>query len=633
MNFKEKQQKLKEGNPFYGLKSLLSLIHEEKNVSPYILNAWNESKSDKEKRELFNIIMFNIGSVDRSNNVFRKNKIENGGKSINDQWIVYLRFLLKNNVAQFVEFLKYQPEIGCSLFFEFVSPREFMYYQIKTQPKTKRVIGSWGLLKEIIDNKDESIYNTLLDTIENYIRNGSEFQKWQMAKMIHTPKYSKRQKKNKEGNIVEGGRPLQKETKDKFDAYETLCDDISKRMDWYVIDYGNNKKYTGFLEWRREFIKNTEYVLFSSKNISKKDQTEFLEWLNTLPAGSRYRVKRRLSNPANEVKYKTLKQWFNVWEEYKKEKQKEVRILEEKAKTVGLDADEKVQLHKANKEAKVNTGADTVGKHALEFLSGRTDDVTTDALVKKSKLDVPVLLCVDISGSMGWSVSINNVNYYPRDAARLISTMIMLKNPPSHRNLLITFGSEATCYTDNAQGTYKQNRFMTGKNVAVKTLVDTTKTFMENYNNLSNIIGSSGGGTNVAIIADKIKEWVKNDDGISESVKTEQLAEYQIILIVSDNEFNNSSTQQSSLLQFKQKLYQYFGWNGVIAIWDTAVTSNNKSSYFENIDNVVHITGTDPNVLNQLFSKLSDIDIIDVYTILKSIYESNRWNLIKQYTV
>ena len=637
MNLKQKQDELRKENPFYGLKGLFSLVHNEKNVSPYLNEAWNESKDDKERRELFNIIMFNIGSVDRPNNVYRKNKVDNGGKSLNDQWLVYLKFLLKNNVKQFIEFLKFRPEVGCSLFFEFVSPREFMYYQIRTTPKTKKVIGSWGLLKEIIDNNDKSIYETLLDTIENYIRNGSEFQRWQMAKMIHTPKYSQRQKKDKEGKIVEGGRQLQKETRDKFHVYETLCEDISKRMEWYVIDYDNNKKYTGLLEWRKEFIKNTEYVLFSTRNISKKDQTEFLEWLNILPAGSRYRVKRRINNPVSGIKWKTLKEWFDAWETFKKNAQAQTRVLEEKAKTVGLNEDEKVELAKVKKDAKVTTGADTIGKHATDFLENigenKVDTVTIDALIAKSKSDVAVLLDVDISGSMGMSGMIRGKSYFPRDAARLISTTVMLNNPPSHRDLMFTFGDYTNCYTNNSKGIMKSNRFMEGKSVVIENLVDPTKTFMENYRNMSNIIGSNGGSTNVAGLADKLKEWVDASDGISKSTKIEQILGYQVILIVSDNEFNNNSTQQSSLMSVKHKLLQYFGWNGVIVVWDTAIDSKNKSHYFDNMENVVHVAGTDPNILDQIFGKISDVDIIDIYTILNSMYKNTRYNLVRQFTI
>ena len=152
--------------------------------------------------------------------------------------------------------------------------------------------------------------------------------------MIHTPKTSKRQKRNKQGEIVEGGRPLQKETKDKFFLYESICDDISKEMDWYVIDYGHNKRYTGLIEWRKEYIDDSEFVLFSNKKILDFDKEQFIKWLQQLPAGARMRVKKRLYNPEKEDKwvnkYGNLKDFFIAWENLKLDAQSKERELKEK---------------------------------------------------------------------------------------------------------------------------------------------------------------------------------------------------------------------------------------------------------------------------------------------------------------
>lgn len=632
----QKKAVLKESNPFYGCKDLFALYKNEQTADQYLRKAWEECKDNKQFKELFHIINFNIGSVNRSHNIFKKSKVDDGGKSINHQWIKYLMYLLNNDVEQFIVYLKYNPVLKCSLFFEFVSPREFLYYQIKTSPKTKNIIGTWGLLKTIINHANPLVYQTLLDTVESYIRHGNEFQKWQMAKMIHVPKFSKRQKRNKEGTIVAGGRELQKQTKDKFDVYETLCDDISKRLEWYVIDYGNNKRYVGFINWRKEYIANTEYVLFSTKKITEKDKTEFLQWLTIQPAGSRYRTKRRLFNPNNEDKWtnrygQNLKELFELWEEYKKDAQAKTRVLEEKERTQGLTDDEKRELAKVKKDAKVTTGALGLSDYIYDFMKGKTDDVTVDAIVGKTKSELPILINVDCSGSMegGWSSGFIR----PVDMARLITTITMLNNPASFSNLLFTFGSVSHCYTDYSTGIEKNNRFMQGKIVKVERIIDRTKTFMENYNNICKFVTANEGSTNISGFAEKVKEWVDTNDGLDKNVKIEQLLQYQVILVISDSEFNNRNNQAKSLLDVKQKLNQWFGWNGVIVVWDIDVDNKNKSDYFDNIDNVIHITGTDPTTLDQIFTKITDVDIVDIYTPLKSLYMNNRYDVIKQYVL
>ena len=126
-------------NPFYGKKNLFALYQNERALPKLIYDAYDECKNDSQLRKLFHIINFDKGNVNRSHNVFRKNKVDDGGKSDNESWINYLRFLLSNDINQFIKFLEYNSVLKCSLFFEYVSPREFMYYQIKTTKKSKKI--------------------------------------------------------------------------------------------------------------------------------------------------------------------------------------------------------------------------------------------------------------------------------------------------------------------------------------------------------------------------------------------------------------------------------------------------------------------------------------------------------------
>jgi len=629
----DRKTRLIEQNQFYGKKDIFALYQNERATIQLMDNAYNECKDDNILKQLFHIINFDKGSINRTHNIFKKSKVDDGGKANNENWLIYLRWLLKRDVNQFIEFLKYNPALKCSLFFEYVSPREFMYYQVKTNKRTKIISGFWGLLKDIHDHTNQLVYKTLVNTIVSYIRFGSEFQKWQIAKMIHTPKYSKRQKRGRDGNIIEGGRALQKETKDKFFLYESLCDDVSKEMDWYVIDYGNNKRYTGLIEWRRDYISDTEFVLFSNKKILEFDKEQFMKWLQQLPAGARMRVKKRLYNPEKEDKwtnkYGNLKDFFDAWNNMKLDAQLKERQLLEKERMQGLNDDEKRELAKVKKDAKVNTGALTLYDYINEFVNGKTDDVTVDAIVSKVNFDLEVLVISDSSGSMKFSGG------RPLIIARLLTTLAMLKNKHSYSNVLFTFGSQAYVFSDGAEGLNRTNRFMQGQSVKINKLIDRTDTFINNYKKISTLITGDDGSTNISGVAQKIKEWVDEIPELKQ-IRQEQLSEYQAFLVVSDGDLNNSYSAASSITDMQMKMKQWFGWDGIIIIWDVTRNDNekiNKSGYFDNIENVVHITTYDASTINQIFTKINDIDIIDVYTPLKSLYYSTRYDVIKNYVI
>ena len=161
------------------------------------------------------------------------------------------------------------------------------------------------------------------------------------------------------------------------------------------------------------------------------------------------------------------------------------------------------------------------------------------------------------------------------------------------------------------------------------------KTFMDNYKNISKFITGNDGSTNISGIATKIKEWV-NDISEYSNIRKEQLMNYQAFILVSDSDLNNSSSAAASLRDMQMKMKQWFGWEGIIIIWDVTRNDNqkiNKSGYFDNIENVIHITTYDASTINQIFTKISDIDIIDIYTPLKSLYLSTRYDLIKNYVI
>lgn len=608
-------KKLVSENPFYGLSMLKALLHNKNNMAQYLANAWNEAKSNIMFRQLFHLICFSVGDIDRQHNIFGKQKVESDGQGLNQQWIMYLQFLLKTDVKQFVQFLP--------LIVEYVGLKELTTLQIKTQRKTKKIIGSYGLLTSIMAN--EVAYSALLNLLSDYSNSNNPFKRMLVAKFVKIPRYSKR----KATKLGTEKRSLQPETVKKMNAYNRLLLDLSAKMGWEVHNASSNINFVGYRNFQKQYNQDQEYVLFSTGRINDFDQEQFLRWLNTTPAGARYRVKRRLfdkdGNPIQ--KWGKLASWFTEWDKLKQQAQAEKRNLEAKAATTVLSDEEKVRLQKVTKDAKVTTGGFNLFDFMNDFVDRKVDNTTVNALVDKVVFDVPVLPIVDISTSMSGR---------PIIIARLAAALALMKNPDKFTNVLFGFGSAAYCFTDKSEGRKSPNQFMVGQSVKIDKLVDRTATLSENFNNLAPIVNANYGSTDLSGVAERVRKWTEEaEDSVEKAHRIEQLQQYRVVLVISDGDLNNKPTQAQSMSSFVMKMKQYFGWEPVIVLWEIprAGDSMNKSGYFDDIQNVIHVTTWNMSTINNIFTKIHDMDVIDTYTELKSMYQHERYKLVKENTL
>lgn len=608
-------KKLVSENPFYGLSMLKALLHNKNSMGQYLANAWNEAKSNIIFRQLFHLICFSVGDIDRQHNIFGKQKVESDGQGLNEQWIMYLQFLLKTDVKQFVQFLP--------LIVEYVGLKELTTLQIKTQRKTKKIIGSYGLLNSIMAN--ETAYSALLNLLSDYSNSNNPFKRMLVAKFVKIPRYSKR-KATKVGAVK---RSLQPETVKKMNAYNRLLLDLSAKMGWEVHSASSNINFVGYRNFQKQYNQDQEYVLFSTGRINDFDQEQFLTWLNATPAGARYRVKRRLfdkdGNPIQ--KWGKLASWFTEWDKLKQQAQAEKRNLEAKASTTVLSDEEKVRLQKVTKDAKVTTGGFNLFDFMNDFVNRKVDNTTINALVDKVVFDVPVLVIADLSGSMSGR---------PILIARLAAALALMKNPDTFTNVLFGFGSAAYCFTDKSEGRKSPNQFMIGQSVKINKLVDRTATLAENFNNLAPIVNANYGSTDLSGVADRVRKWTEEaEDSVEKAHRIEQLQKYRVVLVISDGDLNNKPTQSQSMSSFVMKMKQYFGWEPVIVLWEIprAGDSINKSGYFDDIQNVIHVTTWNMSTINNIFTKIHDMDVIDTYTELKSMYQHERYKLVKENTL
>lgn len=610
-------------NPYYGKSALLALMQgatQTTNPMSLMDKAWQECKDEKHLREVFFTIVFGIGDItNRQHNLFGKTKVENGGNSQREVFMHAMQWILKNAPKQYYAFL------NADLFRQYSCLFNVLATQVHTK-KGKRVVT--GVLN-MLHGVDLDI---MADYLAKLIKTAHPGEKVLIAKWLVNPRTSARQKRNKEGELI-GNRELQDITKNLQQLRVLLYTKLSERMGWVVEQHHHNKRFVGMSEWKKEWNGTLESVLFSSGKIISFDEQQFVSWLDTLPSGARFRVRRRLLDGDNKLKGKwksqhgnvDMGQWILNWEKAKAEAQSEQRKLEEKVRQGDTSQETKEKLAKVKKEAKVTTGADTLfslfEKLHQTHITSNTLDLVAQGILDKIDFQVPVLVIADCSGSMGG---------LPTTMARLAATVCMLKNPSDDLdNILVRFGTNAEFLTDGSKGEVQVNRFMTGQAIQINRLVDREAPFAQNYNSLATLINARMGGTEFTSVADAFKHWLDSASDESErQVRREMIQQYPVFLVVSDGDMNNARTATESMAQFQSKMLQWFGWTGVVVVWNVS-TYNAKTDYFVGLQNVIHYYGFNPGIINSIFTKIHDLDIIDVFTPLKSLGELKRYEPVR----
>lgn len=612
-------------NPFYNQKELLALYQRgsakctKSELNQLLNSTWKVVEKNIQLKQMFFVIIFSFGDiVNRNHQIFGKQIVDQGGSSWREGFGWCLEWMKINCYPQYIKFV-FRDTIR-----QFTGLFNIFSLRIKTKKYTKTV-------EQVINTLDGVNLEETAKYIANIIkisRNPVELSL--IAKWLTNVRLSKRQKRDKEGNLT-GRRDLLKQTVISMRKKEEFYTILSKEMGWLIQVHPNNIRFIGLNEWKKQYNGELESVLFSTGRIVEFDKEQFFTWLNNLPSGARYRTRRRLLDKDDKLKGKwkskhgneDLGKWFLAWEKFKESKQAEERVLTEKIRQGTASEEDKTKLKQVKKEAKVTTGGSNLFDEITKFLQGKGDALTIESIFNKCKFEVPVLVIADRSGSMGG---------LPTHVCRLITTLTLLKNPSEDLdNVLVTFGTDATIYSDRSKGVEATNRFTVGKQVVIEKLIDRNKSFLDNLNNIAKLIHSNDGGTNFDSVSKRFKSWLDNSLPEEKELKREMICKYPVFLTISDGFFNSHYSQEASLRAFQQNMLQWFGWNGVVVIWDVVSGNTSEASTrFQNLENVIHYVGWNIGIINTIFTKIHDLDIIDIYTPLKSLYESNRYNLIKE---
>jgi hypothetical protein len=629
-------------NPFYGKSALLELYNRgtssgvtRAEFDRLLGAAWKEAKPSKQMREMFYTILFMVGDItNRQHDLFRgSGKLDQGGNSNRDAFRWALEWMRKNEPAQYLRFVR------TDLVRQYTSLDNVIGTRVKTA-KGKKTVA------EVVNPLDGVDLDVLAEYLAGIIRKANPAEAVLVAKWLTNVRLSKRQKRDrKTGEAVKGGRPLQDATRRVMQARQNLYNRLSQLMGWEVKVHKGNTEFVGLKAWKRQYNGTLESVLFSTGKVKELDKTAFFELLEKAPGGARYRIRRRLLDKDDKSKGKwysnfgnaDLASWFLEWEKFKEAKQAEVRELAEKVRQGTASDTDRAALTQAKKDAKVNTGASTLFDAVEGFLTGTGSasemNVLVEAIINKVRFEVPALVIADCSGSMnstGRAQTKSGKAILPYKVAQLLVTLAMLKNPSTELDdIFVRFGSHAEFITDRAIGTARANRFMQGRMTIVNKLIDRTKSFLDNWKNIGNLVDASMGGTSFSSVAEAFKGWLDSaTDAAEKAQRVEMIRKYPVFIVVSDGDMNNSGDAASSMRDFMSKMRQWFGWEGVVVVLDVN-TSNNAKSKYENIENVIHYHGWNLGIVNTIFTKIHDLEVIDVYTSLNSLSKSNRYEPVR----
>jgi hypothetical protein len=119
------------------------------------------------------------------------------------------------------------------------------------------------------------------------------------------------------------------------------------------------------------------------------------------------------------------------------------------------------------------------------------------------------------------------------------------------------------------------------------------------------------------------QEFKSNPDLIDE------LKNYPVITIISDGDFSNSLGAKNSILNFQKTMEENVGFCPFIILMEVTGRSYTDARKFEGVDNFLWIN-SNPAQIEQVLVNFKDMDMMDVYASLQSMFRSNRYAPVRE---
>ena len=596
-------------NPFYGLRNCLKLSQAATGNITYDLldSCYNEVKDNKEHREMFFSLLFSIGDItNRQHNIFKNIKKDNGGNANRGGFYNIMLWMRDRHFAQFKKFL------FAGLFNEY-SCFDMLFCN-RVQTSKNRVVKVYQSFNDI------TYCSVLLEYVYKVINGTNPYNKLLVAKFLTLPRLSRRSKHKK----------MLDETKKIMEAKAKFLIQLSELMGWEYEVNGTYCNFKGYRRWRQEYNQDLESVLFSTGKIFDFDKDSFINWFDKLPAQARFRVKNRVlysKNADESFKYTEFQKWYSEWESFKTKKQEEQRILEEKVRQNQATEEDKIKLQKVKKEAKVTVGATNFKELYEDLKNGSVDKLKLESFMNKVNLPYNSLVIIDDSGSMRGE---------PFNFATFIAATCLVKNPDDDGRNLLGFFNSTTHWHSYIDRTSRTSNSLLRTEVAktkVSPFVDPTLSFYDNYMKIREFCNAvfNNGCTYIDSIPKGLKEACDRNPALYDALKS-----YPVWTIISDGEWNNLYSPEASMNDFMRKCENYFGFRPFIVAIDVdnryCTKPSLKADRFSGIDNMIYIPAN-PAQIEMFLTNFKDLDTADVYIPLQSIYRSNRYELVRKFTL
>ena len=127
------------------------------------------------------------------------------------------------------------------------------------------------------------------------------------------------------------------------------------------------------------------------------------------------------------------------------------------------------------------------------------------------------------------------------------------------------------------------------------------------------------GGTYPHTIADFFAREFRRNPEIKD-----ELMKYSVFTFISDGDFNSSYNAKESIQSFQKVMEDNLGFCPFIILIEITSGGYQDARKFEGVDNFLYVN-SNPAQIEQILVNFKDIDVMDVYTSLLSIFRSNRY--------
>lgn len=579
-------------------------------------------------------IMLHIGDVSRQHNILREAGIisPTGGAQERAIFRSCLRWWEKSLPESFVK--------NIPIIVEFTLYENLMFYQnttdrakgnlIKTEvlfPNPKAVYEY--LTQQIRKGKDLNLIarhlpkyhssNDISRTTKKIVklREGQKSIDWKLPAGKSWFKVNGEFVKSKsitvnDGDIISYPRNKQKFVLEKQKFVNSWIEGLCKSLGWTINQYRDFRKQ-----------QNTPEQAFASKNVLSVAESDFMNMLDHLTAGQRFRVAKMIAYKDSNGNLVAKDKWSKLGTRYIKWENNQEEVANELRK-VAMTGDESTKKELMSKFKVKATGQQTIDLLA-ELFKGNLNETqinnTYQALVEKMDLIANVFPIIDGSSSMNSGLNHNGTHIKNRQIAYAMAIAFSTRNPvEAFRNTYGWFsGHFEICgrskFVDESPNPFvDKNKFT--KKVADYQVISETKTFTDNLRALAASDPQHVSNTNMFSSIEYFVNLVNNKGFHAEDLP-------QALLYITDNENNSGKSPKEAVI-----LANSIGWNPLLIFWGLTVMSEHSvKNQLKGVPNTLFVGGFNEGSLSQILRGIKT-GSINPETELWSVYNDVRYSIL-----